>query len=189
MPDKFDRRKAKNEAKCVLENYIVLDTETTDLDGEVIELSAIDPENGKIIIDTLVYSDKNISPYAFDVHNISKDDLIGKPSFSDSYEIVKTYALEHKKKITSFNKSFDFNVSHNSLRGVKREDLALNWGNLCCMYISARFFGSTNYYGSISLSDSCEFADIDTSKYKAHRALADTQMTIEVLKYICSAKV
>lgn len=62
---------------------VILDTETTDLGGRVIEVAVIDAATGGTLIDTLVDPQgAPIHPDAAAKHHISVDELAGAPTFA-----------------------------------------------------------------------------------------------------------
>jgi DNA polymerase-3 subunit epsilon len=66
--------------------HIYLDTETTGLDegAEIIQLGEIDSA-GKVLIDTLVKCQGDITKEASAIHGITKEDLNGAPNWPDVY--------------------------------------------------------------------------------------------------------
>jgi hypothetical protein len=85
---------------------VVLDTETTDLDGVVIELAVIDAATGQVLLDTLV--DPGGVPVEDDaraVHGISDDQLAGAPCWAD---VAPDFlAAVDGRRILAYNASFD----------------------------------------------------------------------------------
>lgn len=63
---------------------VVLDTETTALDGIVIEVAVIDAATGKTLLDTLVCTaDERIDPTASKMHGLSAVEVAGAPVWHD----------------------------------------------------------------------------------------------------------
>lgn len=85
---------------------VILDTETTDLDGSIIELAVIDSVTGEILLDTLVHpGDVAISPSAQAVHGISMADLAGKPTWDEV--LPELLAVTRGKPLLAYNSEFD----------------------------------------------------------------------------------
>lgn len=62
---------------------VILDTETTDLDGRIIEISIIDAATGTVLMDQLINPQgAPICAEARTVHHISPDDLATAPTFT-----------------------------------------------------------------------------------------------------------
>ena len=62
---------------------VILDTETTDLDGRIIEISIIDAATGAVLMDQLVDPQGvPICAQAQTVHHINVADLVGAPTFA-----------------------------------------------------------------------------------------------------------
>ncbi|CAH0530723.1 3'-5' exonuclease DinG [Allocatenococcus thiocycli] len=177
--------KLVTEAKKYIENdLIVIDTETTDLDGEVIQICAASSRSGEVIFESLVKSEKPITQGAFDKHGFSDEDIKDAPSFEQiATELGET--IGHRKW-ASFNIQFDLDALLNS-RHNKEADcykwITENCSHYCLMKLAAEIYGSTNSYGSISLADAMHYSG---SKWRgrAHDATADTLAATDVLKAI-----
>jgi hypothetical protein len=85
---------------------VVLDTETTDLDGVVIELAVICAATGEVLLDTLVNPDGvPVEDGARAVHGIDDDSLAGAPRWAD---VVPDFlAAVDGRRILAYNASFD----------------------------------------------------------------------------------
>ena len=60
---------------------IIVDTETSDLGGSILEVAAIDAASGVVLLETLVDpGDVPIHPDAAAVHGLSADQLAGAPA-------------------------------------------------------------------------------------------------------------
>jgi hypothetical protein len=85
---------------------VVLDTETTGLDGVVIEIAIVDACTGKTLLDTLVNpGDVKVSDGARAVHGITDRELAGAPSWA---EILPAFlAAVRGRRILAYNAEFD----------------------------------------------------------------------------------
>jgi DNA polymerase III epsilon subunit-like protein len=86
---------------------VVLDTETTDLDGVVIEIAVIDPATGQVLLDTLVNPDGvPVADDARAVHGISDEELAGAPRWADV--APHFLAAVTGRRILAYNAGFDY---------------------------------------------------------------------------------
>lgn len=85
---------------------VVLDTETTDLDGVVVEIAVIDAATGQVLLDTLVNPDGvPVEPGARAVHGISDEELAAAPRWAD---VAPDFlAAVNGRRILAYNASFD----------------------------------------------------------------------------------
>lgn len=84
----------------------VVDTETSDLDGIVVEIAVIDAATGQVLLDTLVDPDGvPVEPGARAVHGISDEELADAPRWAD---VVPDFlAAVDGRRILAFNAAFD----------------------------------------------------------------------------------
>lgn len=87
-----------------LQRVVVLDTETTDLDGQICELSIVDA-HGTILLDTLIRPTCPITPAARAVHGIIDEDLAGAPTLAQLWPMIAW--LLHDARIAAYNAPFD----------------------------------------------------------------------------------
>lgn len=107
-----DRAKAVQWARETLADphAVVLDTETTDLDGEVIEIAVLTMA-GEVLLESLVCPLGAISLGAHAVHGLTLEDLTDQPTFAEIYAPV--YALlHHATVIVAYNADFDLEILH-----------------------------------------------------------------------------
>jgi DNA polymerase-3 subunit epsilon len=93
-------------------DFLVLDTETTGLHGEVIDLAIVDAA-GRIQFDTLIKPVGQISAAARAVHHIDHAMLSGAPTFAQVWPQVS--ALLVGKIVVAYNADFDFRMITSSL--------------------------------------------------------------------------
>jgi hypothetical protein len=84
----------------------VVDTETSDLDGIVVEIAVIDAATGQVLLDTLVNPDGvPVEPGARAVHGISDEELADAPRWAD---VVPDFlAAVDGRRILAYNAVFD----------------------------------------------------------------------------------
>ena len=111
---------------------VILDTETTDLFGQVIQISVIDL-TGQVLLSTLVRPSTTVSPAATAVHGICDQDLQDAPSL----EAVAAQLLEatRDRQLLAYNAPYDRQVLAAGLRAVDVDPAHLadpqNW--VCLM--------------------------------------------------------
>lgn len=106
----------KNFFKEYLENkdkYVILDTETTGLDrnDEIIEIAIIDMD-GNELVNTRIFTEKEISYEAYCVHGISKESLVGKPTIKELNNKLKE--IFKGRNVLIYNDSFDVGMLYRS---------------------------------------------------------------------------
>lgn len=172
------RGKAITWCKEAIESELVMiDTETTDLDGVVIQIAAVCCKTGETLYSSLVHTDQNIAPAAQDIHGISASMLEGAPT---PEEVSRELEVVLKgKEWTAFNRSFDSNAIERTFSG----DWINTTAERCAMRLSANVFGSTNRYGTINLSAAMERAGVKWEG-QAHDAEADAKGAAKLLKKI-----
>jgi DNA polymerase-3 subunit epsilon len=107
-----DRTKAARWARAVLADpcAMILDTETTDLDGDIIEMAILTMQS-TVLLDTLVHSLREISPEAQAVHGLTRVDLQEAPPFVHVYAQVSAL-LAQATCIVAYNAGFDLAALH-----------------------------------------------------------------------------
>ena len=149
---------------------LFLDTETTGLGAkdEVIEIAIVDINN-TVIIDTLIYTKRDISYDAYEVNNIKNSDIDNMPKFKEIQSQVAR--LIKDRDLYIFNADFDIKKMKNSATNTfNLEPKSIN----CLMYLAMRKFNQ-NYY--ISLANACERLSVDCGD---HRALNNTLASIRL---------
>jgi len=172
-----DRQEAKAWAQNVLDNpnqYVILDTETTDLDGEIIEIAIIDLL-GNILLNQRIKPLGAMSKGAQAVHGISLEMLASEPLFVDVYPRIAE--LIQDKTVLIYNKSFD---TARLSGDCKRHGLdILSFKSECVMLMYSQFYGDwSEYWGNYKRQP------LDGG----HSALSDCRATRDILKIMASNK-
>ena len=186
----------QDHAQYIIENCIVIDTETTGLDEKdvAIELAAVDAKTGIKIIDTLIRCDwGEIPKEAYNVHGIKE--LRTAPSQPAVIGMLVHAAYNQDKKLTAFNVHFDCRMLQQTTDEPSVKKLISNifGAHLCVMELANRHFAKdhakwkpeTAQFSRLSIAKCCEIAGIEF-KGKAHRAMADVLATIDLLHYIAN---
>ncbi len=84
---------------------IILDTETTDFDGEIIEITIVDAATGAVILDSLVRPDGQICPDAAKVHGITHDMCATAPTWTQLWPQVEPILSSHL--VLAYNAPYD----------------------------------------------------------------------------------
>lgn len=167
-------------------DFVVWDSETTDLGGRFIDLAVIDAY-GKVLFESRVRPGCFITPGAYDVHGIPDETLISAPAFLDIYADLRR--VLHGQHWVIYNSEFDTGILYNethytdhryyyAYQPIEFRDVT------CAMHLYAAFYGDWhNYYGNYrwqKLDSAVSRFGIDVSA-PAHSALGDCLRTLEVL--------
>lgn len=158
------------------DDLVVLDTETTGLDSkdQVIELAIIDMRGDTLFAERFKPT-VAIQPKAMEVHGIDDRALINCASWPEHQESINK--ILKNKTVLIFNKEFDLRMMRQTAIAFNCDTHWLNnFNTVCIMYAAAGFYGATNHYGTISLSNAAEAAGVEWTG-EAHTAIADCEMT------------
>jgi DNA polymerase-3 subunit epsilon len=166
--------------------YVVLDTETSSLDGEVLEIAVIDAA-GFVLLNTLVKPSPYcvISSGAMKVHGITHEMLADAPRWGSVAKHLS--GIVQDKPVVIYNADFDVQIIRNTdtAHGLKSIKYTTR-GAWCAMKYCAEYIGEwNNAKGSWrwhSLGSVADRFGIQTPN--AHRALGDCQTTLAVLQHI-----
>ncbi|MEI8659265.1 3'-5' exonuclease [Vibrio sp. Hal054] len=171
-------------AKDMVETHcVVIDTETTDLYGAVIEIALVDATTATVLYHSLVHTDEPIAEGAFEKHGITNEDLKDAPTFDIVAKEISHIMKD--KQWTAFNRDFDEACMRNSAKNVVPQWLEwLDRKAPCVMKkIAVPVFGSTNRHGTISLANTVNHCGIEFEG-QAHTADADAVATAKVIQCI-----
>lgn len=187
-----DRVEATKKARRWLtsERTVILDTETTDLDGYLVQI-AITTITGEVLLDTLVNPHFPISAEAYAVHGISAAEVADAPTFADLCDII--LGLLREKRVITYNAAFDRSILYNELCRYAEtqlephpvEPVALATAHLrasdwaCAMHLYAQWVGEWS---------------AKHERYRWHRlpggdhsAVGDCRATIAVLQRVAAS--
>lgn len=162
---------------------LFLDTETTGLGNtaQALEIGLVN-SLGETVYHTRLKPTVSIEPGAAAVHGISEAELADAPSWPD----IAAQLRQHigPRPLVIFNMDFDMRILKQT--AAAHSDQA-DWLNAlkvyCAMRLSARYYGATNRYGTISLASAASQAGLSWSG-QAHSAPADAAMTAGVVSDI-----
>lgn len=173
-----------------VQNALILDTETTGLgsDAEIVEISIVCAETGRVVVNELVKPTILIPAEATAIHGITNEDVADALDFHMVFSNIVLPNLNGRSLII-YNAEFDTRLIIQSLKKhcndayVKAvQDLFGVFAKpICAMDWYAEFFGEWNdYHESFkwqSLTKACLQQGVDVSDVVAHRASADCEMT------------
>lgn len=166
----------------VLENAVILDTETTGLDStaQAIEISVCDI-HGQNLFHTRLWPSTGIAKEAQAVHGISMEDLEFEPTWPDV--VNQLVAAINNRPIVSFNAEFDDRIIQQTAQAFGTE--APFKINRCAMFVAAIFNHRTKL--RISLKSALEMFGLDWEG-RQHTATADALMTSKLIRTISEAQ-
>lgn len=170
----YEKRREEIEKYCrdflESEKHVILDTETTGLesDDEIVEISIINMK-GEVLLNTFVYTDKEISPGASAVNGITKEDIEGQPTIEALKE--KLDEILTGKVIITYNADFDRRMLRQS--GYKNKKMAFT----CLMNMYTEYENEERW---ISLQDALFIERIKINQ--SHRALDDCIACLELIR-------
>lgn len=176
-------------------NFLILDTETTDMYGSICEIAIID-QDGNVLLDKLVNPGVLIKPGAQAVHGITNEMIAN----AESWETIRPHVIRllKNRNLIIYNKSYDIPRLNNTdiTSGVNkiagwREDFFLDipLSIHCAMESYAEHHGNWNdYHGSYKWVKLTEAAAIENviADGKPHRALADCQLTLGICRALAN---
>jgi DNA polymerase III epsilon subunit-like protein len=150
---------------------VVLDTETTSLDGVVIELAVIDAATDETLMDTLVHPGGiPVEPGARAVHGITDDELDGAPPWADV--VPRLLDAIGDRRVLAYNADFDRARIHQTHRHAGLDPAALptadRWD---CLMQARATWARVGYWVPLG---------------GGHRALGDTRTARTVLQAIAT---
>lgn len=171
--------------------FYVLDTETTGLgeDAQIVELGLIN-QDGEKLIDTLIKPTIEIPSEATSIHGITTEKAMDEGfSWSQVNEQLFEILISplERKDLVIYNADYDVRLinqtcflhDHNSIFDM------LNIPHVTCAMLEyAEYWGeeTSRGYKWQSLSNACKQQNVKVEN--AHRAIADCQMTLNLLKAV-----
>lgn len=163
------------------DRFVVLDTETTGLYGECIDISIVTPD-GKVLFNKLLRPKCAIEEGAMRVHGITNEMVATARSFAEEWPEISS--ILESKVIIAYNEGFDKERLWHTARehGITPPH---KWCWQCLMLRYARFWNEPNRYGYSSpawqkLEHACRQQGLDFAQ--SHRALGDAQATAALIR-------
>ena len=143
---------------------VIIDTETTDLDGQIIEVAVIDAHNGHTLVNTLINPHAPITPQATAVHGITDDMVSTAPDWATIWPDLT--AVLQDKVVLAWNATFD--ADRIEAECHRHRIPAPRWDWQCLMRHAAR-------------QERTRWQRLNGG----HRALGDTQCARQQLQRLC----
>lgn len=177
-----DRESAQAWAAAALTQeprVLILDTETTALDGEIIQIAIIDTA-GEVLLNTYIQpqeQERIKASGAFEIHGISPEMLTGAPTFPQVYEQIR--AISEGRQVVIYNVSFDCSRLRSDCARHKLPELNTDeWE--CVMVMAAQWYGQWSNY----------WKDYKWQPLNGgHDALGDCQAVLSLLKEMAEVEV
>jgi DNA polymerase III subunit epsilon len=161
-------------------NFVVLDTETTSLEGYPIQIAVLSPD-GEVLFDRLIKppSGVGIDPGAEAVHGIGMDKLSNAPEFGELFDELNE--ILKGKTVVAYNAAFDRSMlsAAQIYYGCLLDDR--RW--TCAMEQYARYVGDDRGDGEYRWHKLAVAArELGVRWEDAHSALGDCRMTLGIIK-------
>ncbi|GAA2105785.1 hypothetical protein GCM10009801_81950 [Streptomyces albiaxialis] len=121
---------------------VILDTETTSLDGQIIEIAVMDAATGRPLVDTLVKPTDGVTihPDAYFKHRLTLADLADAPSWEKV--LPKVRKATKGRMVLAYNSDFDYGrvLAHTEQVGKRPMHLADPNSWECLMAARSRFY-------------------------------------------------
>lgn len=172
-----DREKAITWAKNCLEygDFLILDTETSDLDGEIIEIAIINAQ-GETLLNQRIKPTGKIAFDAQSIHGITLEALQDCPTFPKVYEQIKS--IIKGKAVLIYNAAFD--MARLASDCIRHNLPDINYGDACVMLWYAQYCGQWSDYHQSYRWQKLEGGD--------HTALGDCKATLDVIHKMAKGK-
>lgn len=165
---------ARRNAELLKNGCVVIDFETTGLNGpdvEIVEVAILNYD-GEILLDTLLKPVRSIPLEVSRIHGITDEDVVDAPRFLDVYPKLMRHLIG--QPVVAYNYSFEQSIL-NTVTGRYGLNIRVNpW--VCAMRDYKAFRGFRNF---AKLSTACKNEGITVEN--AHRALADCKMTLALM--------
>lgn len=150
---------------------VLLDTETTDLDGWPVEVSVIDMR-GRVLLDTLAAAPAPVAPGARAVHGITDAELATAPSMRSALDGLAAVLVG--RRVLAYNAAYDEGVLRRAYTAtVQALPLWREWG--CVMELASWATGAHNEDGRVRAV---------ALPAGTHRALGDCHAALAVLEHL-----
>lgn len=180
--------------KWLNDNRLFIDTETTGLgdDAEIVEICLLD-KTGFIMLNTLIKPTKPIPAEATAIHGITNEMVMYAPTWKDIHGAVASLYFEFGFVI--YNADYDTRLIYQTakLHGLDNDGFCdfLNELSFCAMMLYAEYRGEPGNFKGYKwhkLVDAAAHEGVSIEG-KAHRALADCQMTLGIIKALSKSVV
>ncbi len=178
-------KRSIHEIAALLDKCVILDTETTRMYGEVIDIAIIDGATGTVLFNSLIHpTTEKITEEATAVHGIRPGDTWDKPTFELVWPRIEEIIGE--RWIVTYNAKFDRERIVQSAMYNQKPLPQLTW--LCAMEAYAAYWKEPDKFGRSykwqKLEVACAQQGVELNG--AHRALADAMATYQLIKAVAA---
>ncbi|NQZ06950.1 MAG: 3'-5' exonuclease [Algicola sp.] len=180
---------AKSKLMNWLKTCVVFDTETTGLgdDAQICEISIID-HAGSILLNTLVKPTCVIPDDVIAIHGITNEMVKDAPPWSKVAE--KVQAIFMNRVVVAFNAKYDKRLLDQT-SAICTPNLPRIYGDFYCAFEAYKVYRNEwnfdkNDYQRQSLINAAKQMGVEIQG-KSHRALDDSQTTLEMMKAVAAA--
>jgi len=162
-------------------DFIVIDTESTSLNGEVVDLAILDAA-GETIFNSLIKPVGQVTEQARAVHHISDAMLADAPNFADLWPEVEP--LLAGKIVITYNVKFDFGMFALSLlaHGLPTEQLEESGSRWHCLMEKYQEHARKSRWQKLDVALQQQGLPVSNT----HRALADAQAAYSLLAHLAA---
>lgn len=150
--------------RLLARDAVIVDTETTDLSGAVVEIAVVDATSGTVLLDTLVNPQRPIAAAAAAIHGITAAEVQQAPSWDEVAQ--RFHDIVGRRPIIAYNAPFDRAIITTNTIDGPRLWPSSQWA--CAMRLRAKANGDKT------------FRRLDGG----HRALSDCIATQRILAAI-----
>jgi DNA polymerase-3 subunit epsilon len=181
-PNSRDRAVAWAKHLLDMDDFLVLDTETTGLSSrdEVIQIAIVN-KVGDTVLDALIKPTISIPPFVTTIHGITDAHVVDAPPFTDIYPQLTQ--IFDGRPVVIYNAPFDKRLIRQSANKWKLRAINLNTFT-CALQAYSSYYGEKRgkTMKRKSLKFACEQEGI--TNHRAHWALNDCLVTLELVKKI-----
>lgn len=120
---------------------VILDTETTDFAGDIIEVALIEADTGAVLLNTLVHPERPISPEAQTIHGINADMCATAPAWAQVWP--QLHAAIAGRIVLAYNAPYDHAAVTRRCRQTAVAPHQWRWG--CLMRLDAQARGTRRW--------------------------------------------
>ena len=186
-----DRQGAAEEARRLLlrDDLVIWDSETTDLNGEFVEIGAVDVR-GRVLFNQRLRPSCLIAHGAYVVHGIRDEELATLPNIVEVWDELRS--VLHNKTWAIYNVAFDTDRLHDAVsangpysayRPYFRAHPIDAVNTFCIMHMYAEFYGEWHNYHKSYKWQPLPSVSIG-APHQAHSAVGDCLSTLDLIYHM-----
>lgn len=134
-------RARRTARRLLASDALILDTETTDMKGDIIEVAVIEAATGNVLVNTLIKPPGQINPEATQVHGITDDMCRSAPSWQQIWPTLR--GILEGRIIVAYNAPYDAERIHRACADADLPAPAWRWS--CLMRLDAAARGARRW--------------------------------------------